>query len=192
MGRLNTGGALMNVRTGAIILSCAFAVSFLLSATTHARTVEPIVDMVLSATRLNESGGNTNSDTKRESSKTNTPTATRPPANKAPDVILQPTTTVNSTSVATIVTEPLDQLPSIVISEMQPQTLYTNYQSLALTTLPNVMTIAPDVTAPLQASDHGWKLYGVAWYWLVFFVIMIYYCTLLVCRKIIPKLSEVI
>jgi hypothetical protein len=166
MGRFDLGGVLINVRTRAIVISCAFAVSLSLSSPTHALTVEPIVDTVMSVAKLNESEGKTTSDNKRETSKANASSTTHPPANKAPDVILPSSSTIDATPEATIVAEPLDQLPSIDTSEMQPKTLYMNHPTLVSTASQSISIAATaDSIALLQVSDHGWKLFGISWYW---------------------------
>jgi hypothetical protein len=174
MERFDRGRALKNAWTRAIVLSCAFMIPLLFSSNTHALTVDPVIDTVISVAKLTESENKSTADDRRGSSRSNAST-TQSPANKAPDTATQLPVPVQAPSEAAIVAEPIEQLPTIDAIGMPPRTVYI-YRPVSAVTVSHAVlgTTATDTVAPLQASDHGWKFFGVAWYWWLLGGLIIY------------------
>jgi hypothetical protein len=175
MGQLSRGGTLLDVQTRAMLVACAAAVSLSLASPTQALTVKPIVDTVLSVAKLHEPTGTAPVDNKRETSKANTSTATRPSATKAPDAMLLPPATIDAPSVTPIVTAPLEPLPSIEMTEMRSLSASAHRPAASLAVSPAVLGATNDTAAALQSSNHGWKVFGVAWYWWALIIALGYY-----------------
>jgi hypothetical protein len=175
MGQLDCGGTLINVRTRAALTACAAAISLSLSTPTHALSVEPVVDTVLSVVKLHEPEGNAASDNKGEASRAATSTKIRSSPNKAPDAILQPSTTIEAPAAAPVIAAPLEQLPSIETTEMRLLSASAYRPAASLAVSPVVLGTTNDTVMPLQSSNHGWKLFGVAWYWWALIITAGYY-----------------
>lgn len=168
MERHSRGGTLRNVRSRTIALSCAFAFSLLLSSTTYALSVEPVLDTAVSVAKLNEPKATSERDNRRELRKAEDRTSATSSSlsNKTPDTTVESSPTVTAAPEPAIIPAPIEELHSIDTSEMKPQTLriYRPVTTLAVSHEVLGATTADSVT-PLQASAHGWKLFNVAWYW---------------------------
>jgi hypothetical protein len=68
---------------------------------------------------------------------------------------------------STIVATPLDELSPLDISTIPAQAPYSYHPATAALAASHaaVGTATGDLAVPLQATKHGWKLFGVAWYW---------------------------
>lgn len=152
---------------------CAFAISLLAVDVTGALSVESVVKTVTSATKLNESEDSKANDSPRGADKAgdNSRPVTVPSSDTATPV-LAPT----PQPAAPVVVEPLEQLPSIAVTETPPKTviMYRPAASLAVSQRV-VMGASNDTITPLQASDQGWKLFNIAWYWWALIVTIGYY-----------------
>lgn len=196
MKRHSRGGTLRNVRSRTIILSCAFALSLLFSSATHALSIEPVLDTVISVAKLNEAKTTSEQDNRRESRKAEdrTPATSSSPSNKTPDTTAESLPTVTAASEPAIIPAPIEELHSIDTSEMRPQTLriYRPVATLAVSHEILGATTADSVT-PLQASTHGWKLFNVAWYWWLLGGVSVFYSAkrMIRSRRQIVALEEI-
>lgn len=173
MGQLGRGGALLNVREGTIVLLCAFTISLLSSGATSAIAVDPLLNTVTAVVRLNDSENSTTNDRRRGADRTddnNSRAATSPVTlnTATPAPIAAPE------SAPAVTAEPLEQLPSIDTIEIQPRISGMYRPAVSLAVSPVVLGATNDTIAPLQASNHGWKLFGIAWYWWVIWILVGY------------------
>lgn len=168
MGRFDRYRALINVRSGTIILSCALVFSLLSSSSTaEALAVEPLADTVISIAKLDESGNVAGNDNGRGFSKTEHKVPVSSSAHKAPDMTVQQSTGDDTvTSNPALVVELMEQLPSINTAQIQLQAVRM-YRPVSTLTVAHAVsgTTTTDSVMPLQASGHGWQIFGIAWYW---------------------------
>lgn len=164
MGRYSSGGTLPKVRSGAIILMCVLSISLSsISSPAYGLSVDPLLDRVLSVTQLNETQAvpqtNSGQSLGRSDDKARPVTAKAPSHNGTPLQVNEPVTTQ-------VVTEPLEVLP--------PLDTFDRQQRIARFSAPVTKAAGSPVTLPvasgsapasiLRSSEHGWKIFGVAWY----------------------------
>lgn len=175
MRQLGQSRTLLNVHTGIIVLWCAFAISLLAVDATGAQSVESAVKTVISVTKLNESENATVNDTPRSADKAGdtSRSVTVPSLNTAPAA---PTPTLQPAPSTAVVIEPLEQLPSIDVAEPPARKVIMYQPAVSLAASPRVVLDASNAAVtPLQASDQGWKLFNVAWYWWALLIAIGYY-----------------
>lgn len=165
MGRYRSGGMLLKDRSWAMILPCLLVFAFLSSSVAHGISVDPVLDRVISITKLNESKDTGPSDNRPGADKSGNgaqPDNTAPSSHKSSPVV------VNNTPefMPTVVANPMPELP--------PVETFETWQTIARMSEPVPLRVkspaALDVVAKpvmpsiLQSSNHGWKVFGVAWY----------------------------
>lgn len=165
MRRFDRGGTLNNAHVRVAVLSFVSVTSLLFSSNTHALTVEPIIDTIVSVAKVNEPENRAAADDRRGSSRSNVSPA-QSSTSKDPDAVTQSPLPAMTSPDDTIVTEPIEQLPTIDTAEMPSQTVHIYRPASSLTVSHAVIgATTTDAVTPLQASDHGWRFFGVAWYW---------------------------
>lgn len=164
MGRYSSGGALPKVRYGAIILVCALSVSLSsIPSATHGLSVDPLLDRVISVTQLNEAQAvpptNNGRSLGKTDDKSHPATANAPSSSSAPAQVTKPV-------VAQIVAEPLEVLPPLDTFERQQRIARFSQPVVEVVDTPASLSAVSEPTpvSILRSSDHGWKIFGVAWY----------------------------
>lgn len=165
MGRLGRGGTLINVHIRTAVLSCVLAAS-LLSSSVNALSVEPVLDSVLSIAKLSETSSPAGSSRPNIEKSADKPPASASSSSRPPDTVMSPPVSGDIVPEPVMAARPIDQLPIIDSTKIQSQTMRIYRPAATLTGSHAVMDIATsDDVAPLQASRHGWQIFGITWYW---------------------------
>jgi hypothetical protein len=171
-------GAMMQLRTGAVVFVFALILSFFLGlGLSRSVAALPLVDDRILRTvvqplkqRLQD-----NNNKQTGSATGNQPSNGNASAKSA--VYQSPATTTSLKSVtppSEPVIEPLPAVTPIDVSDMPPLTteLRGSRPSLPKVTLAKATHLS---TMPIQATENGWILFGVAWYWWVILAVAIFY-----------------
>ncbi len=165
MRRYGLDGTLLLIQSSLLIFSCALIALLLPAAAVHGLSVGPLVDKVLDATKLIEPsrpGLNENKNNNQSSATDSRPPAMATPAEQSADYS------------APVVSERQFQQNTLKqLSTVEPIEAFSSERSLTRiayvdsTTKNSASTFEPisQTSAPLQVSNHGWKVFGVTWYW---------------------------
>lgn len=167
MGQSSRGATLIHTPAIMAIAGCIFTLSLLAAPGAQALSLDPVLDTVTVVTKTLTS--NDKEVKSSRSSSTSSPSSQRSSAPaKTPVPTAAPSTSGSAVapSEEVIVTEPLQQLPTIDDVSVATSPVTPVRPITAVTTSAEVLGGQPAAT-PLQATEQGWKLFGIAWYWLV-------------------------
>lgn len=149
------------------LLSAAFVASFFTSYDANALSIDPVLDTVTSITQAlkgeDKSAKKSNSPSSISKGGSNTPQSSKvvsptPSSSTGGSVAAPPDDEV-------IVTEPLQELPTIDTSEVVKPTLTSPTPIKATIASAEVLGAQSTTTSPLRVTEQGWEVFGVAWYW---------------------------
>jgi hypothetical protein len=164
MRLIGRGVAVLTIRTGTLLMSGAFILSLLLSSASYALSLDPTLDTVTSLVI---------SDTTDSKQTNDQHGGDKPPVNSRPATTSSAANSATATltnvpeSTPAVVAEPLQPLPSIVVTDISPQNVRASHSVPSLALSHTARPASANTAIPLQASNHGWKLFGVVWYWWV-------------------------
>jgi hypothetical protein len=152
-----------------LVFVIVLTLSLISSKNANALTLDPVLNTINSITKIVRTddanvakNGQRSNNSENTSGSANTKNSSQQTPTQLPSL-----NTVDTPSGETFTAEPLSELPTIDASDMrQPTTIYTSRPIKAIaasTTIHNAK--ATDIVSPLQATDQGWKVFGMAWYW---------------------------
>jgi len=165
MGQFSRGVTVIHTPSIVAVFACMMIFSFIAAPRTQALSLDPVLNTVTVVTKT-VSGDDKQVKSSRSSS--SQPQNSQRAGASTATPVSPPSSTSEAMVPATeevIVAEPLQELPTI-----EEGTVGT---PLATPIRP-IKSVAASVgavevqsgIAPLQATEQGWKLFGVAWYWL--------------------------
>jgi hypothetical protein len=167
MGQSSRGATLIHTPAIMAIAGCMFILSLLVAPSVQALSLDPVLDAVTVATKTLTR--NDKEVKPSRSSSTSSPGNQQSAASaKTPVPTVAPSTSssVAAPSEEVIVAEPLQQLPTIDDPSVGAPPI-TPVRPITAATVSAEAYGAQSATTPLQATEQGWTLFGIAWYWLV-------------------------
>jgi len=146
------------------VLGCILTLSLVSAPATHALSLDPALNTI---TAVAQTLTSTDKEVKSSRSSSTSSSSGQRAGSAAKTATSPVTPSTNETAAAppeeVIVTEPLQQLPTIeapiVASPVAPA------HSAGAVAVSAEALGAQSSTTPLQATEQGWKVFGIVWYW---------------------------
>lgn len=169
MRQHSRGVTLVKLPLGMLVFVIVFTLSLISSNNANALTLDPMLDTINSLTKIVRTDDSTIAKNGQRSNNSENTSGSANAKNLSRQAPSQSSSlnTVDVPSGETFTAEPLSELPIIDASDMQqPTTIYTPrpIKAIAASTVVHNAK-ATDIVSPLQATDQGWKIFGMAWYW---------------------------
>lgn len=165
MKRYSSSATLLSVRSGAAVLSWALLISAMLPVPSYALPVGPVIDNVLSITKLNQPAERVVSDDAEKIGPSAGNSRAASTTNPSSNNFVPPPENAVADRTTMVVTEPIKELSLIDPYAVQENDIRSS--RLATSAIPPTVTnpAVVETSSMLQASNHGWKLFNVPWYW---------------------------
>jgi hypothetical protein len=166
MGQSSRGVTVIHTPFIVAVFVCMLTFSFIAAPRTQALSLDPVLNTVTVVTKT-VSGDDKEVKSSRSSS-SQPQNSQRSGASTGTPVSPSPSSTseaVVPASEEVIVAEPLQELPTIEEGAVVTPPVTPIRQIKAVSASVGGVGVQSGIT-PLQATEQGWKLFGIAWYWL--------------------------